>query len=196
MESRLQTATHLDLSRRTNWKLSDSLGAQFDLKVGLALTLTAVVLLTGALGAYFYESHNTASHPVASVCSDPASISNHVYNPERLELVNPCIRASGVVDALREEADGDYHLILHLDPADANLTNAANDQYQHGDLVVEIICVLPITQQDATSACENYTNRILVPAVGQHIIVSGPYVLDTDHSNWAEIHPVYSLSLS
>ncbi len=166
------------------------------MKVGLALTLSAILLLTGGLGVYFYESHNTPSLPTASVCTDPASISSHVYNPGRLQLVKSCITVSGIADIIRDEADGDYHLILHLDPDYANLTNAENDQYQHGDLVVEIICVLPITQQDATSACQNYTNRISVRSVGQHIIVSGPYVLDTDHYDWAEIHPVYSLSVS
>ena len=146
---------------------------------------------------YIYENRTRSAQPASSSCSDPASISSHVYNPGRLQIVNTCIIASGTVDALRTEADGDYHVILHLDSPYSNLTNAANDQYQNGDLVVEIICAaLPITQQDAVSACQNYTNHITVPAIGQHITVSGPYVLDNDHSGWAEIHPVYSLSIS
>ena len=166
------------------------------MKVGLALTLIATILLTGALGVYIFENRTIPARLAASNCSDPADISSHVYNPDRLQLVSACIRASGIVYALRSEADGDYHVILHLDSAYSNLTNAANDQYQNGDLVVEIICALPITQQDAVSACQNYANHITVPGVGQHIIVSGPYVLDNDHSGWAEIHPVYSLSVS
>ncbi len=85
---------------------------------------------------------------------------------------------------------------LGLDQAYANLTNSANDQYQYGDLVVEIICVGPITQADAVSACQGYTNIISIPDVGEHVTVSGPYVLDTEHYNWAEIHPVYALSIT
>ena len=42
-------------------------------------------------------------------------------------------------------------------------------------------------------ACQGYTNQIPVPSEGQHITITGPYVLDTDHYDWAEIHPVYSL---
>ncbi len=160
------------------------------------MTLVATILLTGSLGVYIYENRTTPARLAASNCSDPASISSHVYNPDRLQLVNTCITASGTVDGLRPEADGDYHVILHLDSAYSNLTNAANDQYQNGDLVVEIICALPITQQDAVSACQNYTNHITVPNPGLRIIVSGPYVLDNDHSGWAEIHPVYSLTVS
>lgn len=166
------------------------------MKIGLALTLVATILLTGALGVYIYESRGPSAQRAASNCSDPANISSHVYNPDRLQLVNTCITATGTVDAVRPEADGDYHVLLHLDSAYSNLTNAANDQYQNGDLVVEIICALPITQPDAESACANYANHITVPAMGQHIIVSGPYVLDSGHSGWAEIHPVYSLTIS
>jgi PKD domain len=126
-------------------------------------------------------------------CSDPASISDHVYNSYRLQMVKPCVTASGIVDNIIVEDDGDVHIRLALDVTYSNLTNGANDQYQYGDLVVEIICAYPVIQADAVPACENYTNQIPVPDVGQHITVTGPYVLDTDHYNWAEIHPVYSL---
>ncbi len=161
------------------------------------LTLVATIVLVGALGVYIYENRSPSAQLAAPNCSDPANINSHVYNPDRLQLVNTCIVASGTVDALRPEVDGDYHVILRLDSAYSNLTNAANNQYQNGDLVVEIICAnLPITQTDAVSACQNYTNHMKVPAAGQHINVSGPYVLDNNHYGWAEIHPVYSLTIS
>ena len=129
-------------------------------------------------------------------CRDPTSISSHVYNPSRLQIVKQCVTASGTVDRVIEENDGDVHLRLSLDTAYANLTNSANDQYQYGDLVVEIICVGPITQADAVSACQGYANSIPVPDVGEHVTISGPYVLDTEHYNWAEIHPVYTLTIT
>src|SRR5438876_7000067 len=113
----------------------------------------------------------------------------------RLTIVKSCITASGVVDNVLQEADGDYHVRLALDSQYSNPTNAGN-QHQYGDLVVEIICALPITQSDAVSACQNYTNNITVPSINDHITVTGPYVLDTNHYNWAEIHPVYTLTIS
>ena len=114
----------------------------------------------------------------------------------RLQIIKSCITASGVVDNILQEADGDYHLRLALDSQYRNLTNNANDQYQNYDLVVEIICALPVTQPNAVSACQNYTNNITIPSINHHITVTGPYVLDTSHSNWAEIHPVYTLTIS
>ena len=149
-----------------------------------------VVVLVAAGVTEYYVSHNGPPGSNKSQCSDPDSISSHVYNPYRLNIVRSCITASGVVDNVLQEADGDYHVRLALDSRYSNLTNASNDQYQYGDLVVEIICALPITQSDAVSACQNYTNNITMPSVNDHITVTGPYVLDTDHYNWAEIHPV------
>src|SRR5437660_12137319 len=166
------------------------------MRAGPAIAL-AVVALSVAVGAsYYYASHNGASSSDHSQCSDPDSISSHVYNPYRLQIIKSCITASGVVDNVLQEADGDYHVRLALDSQYTNLTNNANDQYQYGDLVVEIICALPITQSDAVSACQNYTNNIVVPSINDHITLTGPYVLDTDHSNWAEIHPAYTLTIS
>jgi len=131
-----------------------------------------------------------------STCRDPGSISSHVYNPSRLQTVKTCITASGTVEDKRTEADGDYHILVQLDSQYSNLTNQANVDFQHGWLVVEIICVLPVTQHDAIAACQNYTNTITVPNIGQHITFSGPYVLDADHNYWAEVHPVYSVTVS
>ncbi len=146
-----------------------------------------------AAGVYYYRSPGTSG---SSGCSDPDNISSHVYNPSRLQQVKACITASGTVDNVLSEADGDYHIRLSLDSQYSNLTNSANDQYQYGTLVVEVICARTVTQQDAITPCQGYANKISIPNIGQHIAVTGPYVLDTEHYDWAEIHPVYSLSIS
>ena len=159
------------------------------------LVLVAVSALVVAGASYYYVSHNGPPGSNNSQCSDPDSISSHVYNPYRLTIVKSCVTASGVVDNVLQEADGDYHVRLRLDSQYTNLTNAGNQQ-QYGDLVVEIICALPISQSNAVSACQNYTNNITIPTINDHITVTGPYVLDTNHGNWAEIHPVYTLTIS
>jgi len=165
------------------------------MKAPLVVALVIVSLVGVAAGFYFYEFRaSPGPGPVpSSSCSDPANISSHIYNSYRLQIVKSCITASGTVDRVIQEGDGDVHVRTILDQAYVNLTNSANDQYQYGDLVVEIICVNPPSQTDAIPASQNYTNQIPVPSAGQHITITGPYVLDTDHSYWAEIHPVYSL---
>ncbi len=162
----------------------------------MAIAIVLVLIVGGVAGFYLYNLGRPQTDNTNSTCHDPDSIWSHVYNPGRLEVVKPCITASGTVEDAREEADGDYHILVQADQAYANLTNDANATYQHGWLVVEIICALPATQQDAIAACQNYTNPFPIPSTGQHITVSGPYVLDNDHFRWAEIHPVYSMALS
>jgi len=93
----------------------------------------------------------------------------------------------------RREADGDWHIGLRLNAGQESLLNAKNVSEQQGNLVAEIVCAVPITQADAVSACASYTNTIPVPAVGAHISVTGPFVLDADHG-WNEIHPVWALT--
>jgi hypothetical protein len=161
------------------------------------IVLIGVVAVASASGLYYYYQNVASISNQPSLCHDPDSISSHVYHPYRLQEVKPCITASGTVDKVIAEDDGDYHVRLALDPQYSNLTNSANQNYQYGDLVVEIICALPpISPQDAVLACQGYTNNITIPSANDHIIVTGPYALDTDHENWAEIHPVYSLTIS
>jgi hypothetical protein len=162
----------------------------------LLIAVVSVVVVGGVGGIYVYNLPRAPVDNIASTCHDPDSVRSHVYNPDRLEVVSQCVTVSGTVENVLPERDGDYHIRLRLDPAYANLTNESNDRYQYGDLVVEIICARAVTQPDAITACENYSNPIPIPTIGQHITVSGPYVLDTDHYGWAEIHPVYSLTIS
>ena len=180
-----------------------SMGALAGLYLYRAFTITPTGP-TCSNGATDYPacSNNTCSngatnYPVCSnntsSCRDLANISSHVYVPVRLQVVRSCITVSGTVNATIYEADGDVHVRLRLDPASSNWTNSANDQYQYGYLVVEVVCVRTPTQTDAIPACQGYTNQILVPRAGEHITVTGPYVLDRAHHNWAEVHPVYSL---
>src|SRR5213594_4625216 len=125
------------------------------MKARPAVALVTVVLVGSLAGFYLYDRFNGRSTPS---CSDPASISSHVYHPYRLQIVKPCITASGTVDRVIQEADGDVHLRTKLDPAYSNLTNSGNEGYpNNGDLVVEIICVNTTSQTDAIPACQNYT---------------------------------------
>jgi len=145
-----------------------------------AIALIVAAILAVAVVSYYITHNPPSTSSMTSGCSDPDSISSHVYNPYRLNIIRSCITASGIAENVFEETDGDYHIRLALDSQYSNLTNSANDQYQYRDLVVEIICALPTTQSDTVSACQNYTNNIIIPNINDRITVTGPYVLDTD----------------
>ena len=86
------------------------------MKTPLLVALIIVALVGSLAGFYLYDRFNGGS---TSFCSDPASISSHVYHPYRLQIVKSCITASGTVDRVMEEADGDVLPLKVSDGADA-----------------------------------------------------------------------------
>src|SRR5436309_2912823 len=59
------------------------------------------------------------------------SLWDHVYHPQRLEIIANCTTVSGTIEKILKEADGDYHIRLRLDPEFTYLVNDANEQYQY-----------------------------------------------------------------
>lgn len=126
----------------------------------------------------------------------------HVYHPSRLNQQG-CITVTGTIvdathgrrrDGVRHEADGDTHGWLKPDPQYAHLLDEGNKRYEGGNLVFEIVCHWKPTQADAKPACSGYHSTIAIPPVGTHVMMTGTYVLDTNHGRWMEIHPVSSIT--
>ena len=140
--------------------------------------------------AHHRRHHHQLAGARRSACG--TALWRHIYHPDRLRLVRRCMIVRGTVTELRWEPDGDLHILLATRPG---LVNAANDQYEHGDLVLEEICQGSVTQADAVAACRGVPHDLTVPSVGDRVMVSGSYVLDADHG-WMEIHPVTNLTIT
>ena len=148
------------------------------------------------------HSHPTAPPAAGAQCD--ATLWNHVYNPQRLMVIESCIAVTGTIvdatagkqaDGVRHEKDGDTHGWLKVDPEFASLLNAGNMSNEGGNLVFEVVCKFPVTQPDAKSACKNYVAPVTLPSVGSHVRIVGTYVQDTFHAQWMEIHPVTSITV-
>jgi hypothetical protein len=129
----------------------------------------------------------------AALCDQ--SLWNHVYHPDRLQVINPCVSVTGTIENINTEKDGDFHIRLKLDPEYSSMINKSNVAYQRRDLVVEPICQQEVSQSDAVAACSNFHQNIQVPHIGIHVRVTGSHVLDRQHFNWAEIHPATAITL-
>lgn len=128
----------------------------------------------------------------ATVACSPTDQDRYVYDPGRLTVKARCLRVSGVIDAVRQEADGDLHILLRLDAAYRRYLTPANQGEELGDLVVEPVCVHPVTQADAIAACAADPDPLQdLPHTGMRVWMEGRWVLDTDHGDWAELHPLY-----
>jgi hypothetical protein len=138
----------------------------------------------------------------ATACRTGSPLAN-VYHPNRLTVVSACMTVSGTVESVRSERDGDTHFDLALDAQFSSLLKPGNFSDQHGWLVAEVVpadkpgCTPGQPPRPATGSydygmCSGADE--VTPAIGSHVYVTGPYVLDEDHGGWAEVHPVWAVS--
>jgi hypothetical protein len=163
----------------------------------LLLVFAALALVSGI--AAWACSGAAPGSPTASGQQIPAqtcdaSLWNHVYDPARLQVRQPCITVTGTVTDFHTNDDGDIDIRLDVDQPYANLLNDGNISNLNGHLQTEAICQAPATAADAVQTCRGFAGSVAVPAVGAHVQVTGSYVLDTHHG-WMEIHPISALSV-
>ncbi len=127
-----------------------------------------------------------------SAC-DP-NLWNYVYDHERLQVLDKCKIVTGVIEETNADEDGDQHMLLKLDKGQKDLLTKKNVTKKSGDLVVEAVCINNITRKRAMGACTGYVNHVQLPKVGDHVKVTGSYVIDS-HNGWAEIHPITKIEI-
>src|SRR2546423_302235 len=106
-----------------------------------------------------YSSHkqnNIADHSRANAIKDTdckAALWHHVYNPQRLKIIDSCITVTGIIEQSHAEDDGDQHLLLKPDKGQKDLLNKRNIRKKMDDLVLEVVCVNNIRLKKAKQAC-------------------------------------------
>lgn len=137
------------------------------------------------------ETQSTKAETQPPQCD--ATLWKHVYNPDRLQVVADCKEVTGTIEELDQNEDGDTHMLMQLDPGQEDLLDKRNLKKKEGNLVVEVVCANEVTDKKAREACKGYSTNVQIPKVGDHVRVTGSYVIDS-HNGWAEIHPVTSIS--
>lgn len=127
-----------------------------------------------------------------SAC-DP-NLWKYVYNHERLQVLDKCKTVTGVIEETNADEDGDQHMLLKLDKGQKDLLTKKNETKKLGNLVIEAVCINNITRKRALGACTGYVNHVQLPKVGDHVSVTGSYVIDS-HNGWAEIHPITKIEI-
>jgi hypothetical protein len=112
-------------------------------------------------------------------CPSSSNVLQGVYHPDRLVVRDPCRRVTGTVDDVRDEEDGDIHILVRLDSQHRSMLMSNNYSVQDGDLVVEF---MP----------RDYAH-LPRPSIGDRLTLVGAYVDDSEHG-WAELHPVWAVS--
>ena len=160
------------------------------LNLNLACSNSSTTTAIKAPAKHVKTDSSSTTVATASPTSDcDNSLWKEVYDPDRLQVLEKCKTVTGVIEESNADPDGDQHMLLKLDKGQKDLINKRNKKKKEGDLVVEVVCANNITRKRATGACTGYTNHITLPSVGEHVRVTGSYVLDS-HNGWTEIHPV------
>jgi hypothetical protein len=115
--------------------------------------------------------------PTQKATAEPAAVAcrttdqdRYVYHPARLAVLRACLRVSCTVAFIRHEADGDLHIGLALDAPYARFVVAANQGAERGDLVIEPVCELAVTQADAIATCAAARDPLRgMSSLGEHV---------------------------
>ena len=153
--------------------------------------LVVVVLLIAAFIALTLRYRGKAPVKLAASECD-ANLWKHVYEPERLKVIEQCTAVEGRVASVHRAADGDLH--IGLDPEQKSVLNLINVMHAHRRLIVEAVCDHVTTKPAPASACAGFTSAISAPTVGDRVRVTGSYVTDRD-DGWNEIHPVTKIEV-
>lgn len=147
-------------------------------------------VVTGSSASAPLPTPDGAPTPVGNpVCRSPQE---HVYHPQRLVLRDPCTTVSGTIEEIRPESDGDYHILMRVDPQYEGMLNDSNRRNQRGDLVLEIVCGRRATGTAPIAACAGADPSAMLPALNSHVVATGAYVFDSTHG-WLELHPVWDV---
>jgi hypothetical protein len=177
--------------------------------VGVALVMT--VALLGVISYFWVQIPFLTFSLRPGECKWGPPLAG-VYLSGRLHLLDRCRTVTGTVDCFKAEPDGDIHVRLRVDPQYAGLLTPANGLqtcagHPGPHLVVEII---PQRAQGVLFRTNNAQSGGFItpanPAAGDHIRVTGPYVIDTNSlhrilyhgqaaENWAEIHPAWAIGV-
>lgn len=121
-----------------------------------------------------------------------ASLWNHVYEKERLRVIEPCTAVEGRVVSIHRNSDGDVH--INLDPENKSVLNVFNLLHGRSELIAEVICDHTATVAAAKAACGAFHSQITIPKAGDRVRVTGSYV--SDHGMlWNEVHPITRIEI-
>jgi hypothetical protein len=180
------------------------------LGLGSAIALIVALLLAGVASYFWVQIPFLKFQLQAGQCKWGPPLAG-VYIPGRLKLQDRCMTISGTVDCLKSEPDGDVHIRLRPDTQFRRLLLPANSlqtcvDQSDAHLVVEIIPQHPEGVFRTNDADAGGFITPTEPRPRDHIVVTGPYVVDTNvlhrilyqgrpAENWAEIHPAWAIKV-
>jgi hypothetical protein len=152
------------------------------------LTLSLLFLL---VAIWMFPYKQLPVYPAQCAATDQ---DRYTYAPHRFLVLSPCLRVTGTVtDGAFSLMDGDGYFDIEVDAPYRFTLNAMNERNMHGNLHVEIVCLVPPEALVPAYTCAHDPQQYprLLPNLGERVWVEGRWVWDLGHFGHAELHPVY-----
>ena len=181
--------------------------------VTIILIVISPLLLNSKSDAFSNNNNKSNNNRSPAATTSSSSLSSKTCNqslwnfianpPGRFKIINQCVTVTGTVLSINPEPDGDTDFPLALDTPYKNMVTKANfNPLMRGGLWCEMICQHPEISSEIEpfkrGECTGFNARLIfnpLPQVGQHLLVTGTYLLDLREGGHAEIHPVSSIRL-
>ncbi len=122
-------------------------------------------------------------------CGTLENVFENTYDPMRLRIVGDCMVAEGIIESVPHlYNDGDICFDMKVTDSNYETWASLGTIILRGGLLhVEIV------EADHTKILGEYNMTL---CQGDIVRVWGPLVVDTDHGQWSEIHPVLGLEIT
>src|SRR5436190_15051439 len=127
---------------------------------GFRITLAAIATLIALFVAAGIRYPGKAPMKLPPENCDQ-SMWNHVYEKDRLHVIEQCTAVEGRVVSVERSHDGDLHIAL--EPKSRSVLNLTNLMHLRAKLVVEIVCEHMPTKPAAKAACVDFHSQVAVP---------------------------------
>ncbi len=153
---------------------------------GYAMRALAYPLYPDSWSAHQWIQTSGAAGCRSGNTAGAGTVANGTWGPSRLRVLSTCVTVSGVIEDLIPSygpaVDGDYAFDLRLDPGQDWTLSLGSYVLNGGMIHIEVV---PSDQPSVL--------RGLMLTPGNHVQVTGVWVLDTDHGWTSEIHPAWSV---
>jgi hypothetical protein len=146
-------------------------------------------LYPDSLSASQWIQTNSSASCLQGNIAGAGTVESGVWGPERLRVLNTCVTISGTVEGVAPTYgpayDGDFIIDVRLDPQYEHMLSLGSIILRNGLMHVEVVP----SQQPMLA------DKLSTIKPGDRVIVTGAFVIDTDHGFWSEIHPTWAISI-
>ena len=152
-----------------------------------AVTTNLYPIMPSSLTVSQWQQTNPSSNCRQGNTAGAGTEENGVWSPPRLRVISTCQTVTGIVELIYNDTgawiDGDFSFDIRPDPSYSYLMSFGSYVLENATIHVEVV---PSDQATVLSGLNLHA--------GEHVSVTGVWLLDTNHGWYSEIHPAWNIT--